>query len=289
MISMFVAEELQGLKTVLAVHSQYMLSLPARDWYGTNNSPPDAKSESCTESWFSARAKPWPEADALKKVTADVTELQVKIQSELRYAKREVSWGKLPAKDIVTTCRLLKNILVPVFGMESLTAVTDRIEKRGGWGALGVPNTVDSLTASDVNALEDKEKWQWKDILEKMNYPVIQLQRTMVEGLDHSLYTLELAKRPAPSVATDLEANSLECSPGEKGFAKYLENTIQDFLGLGEGLLNEWCIEKGMDAPSQMSTMEPSDYPLHERHQSQLYFILDVSLFCSRRTPFSTV
>jgi hypothetical protein len=281
MISMFVAEELQGLKTVLAVHRQYMLSLPARDWYGTNNSSPDAKSESCNESWFSARAKPWPEADVLKKVTADVTELQVKIQSELRYAKREVSWGKLRVKDTVTICRLLKNILVPVLGMESLTAVIDRIERRGGWGGLEIPNTVDSLTASDFNALEDKEKWQWKDILEKMNYPVMRLQQAIAEGLSHSLYTLEFAKRPAPSVAADPEANGSECLPGEKGFAKYLENMIQDFLGLREGLLNEWCIEKGMDAPSQMSTMEPSDYQLHERHQSQLYLILDVSLFCS--------
>lgn len=271
MISMLVTEELYGLKTILEAQGQYMLSLPMRDWYGTTNSTAYVKSGN--ESWFSTRAKPWPEADALKKVTADVAELQAKIQSELRYAKREVAWGKLGSKDMVTICRLLKNILVPILGIESLTGITDRIEKRGGWEALRVPKTADSLSESESNSLEDKEKGQWKEILEQLNDRVRRLQQTVIEGFDHSLYTLELVKRPVSPANTDLEANSPGCSPGERGFAKCLENMIQDFLRQREGPLKEWC------AASQLNGMKPSDYPLHERHQSQLYLILDVCKF----------
>lgn len=283
---MFITQELHGLKTVFEVHGRYMPSLPTRDWYGTKNSPRDPDGRSDAESRFSTRTTPWPEADALKKVTANVNELQVKIQSELRYVKREMAWGKLGAKDIVTIYRLLRRILVPVYGMEALTEITDRIEKRGGWGGLRNPRTADSLTESEFNYLEDKEKRQWKWILEQLGGPVRRLQQAMIEGFDHCLYTLELAKRPASPAKTDLEANSPGCSPGERGFAKYLENMIEDFLGQREGLLKEWCAEKGMDDPSQLNAMKPSDYPLHERHQSQLYLVLYVSLFCSRKTQF---
>ncbi|KFZ19176.1 hypothetical protein V501_00789 [Pseudogymnoascus sp. VKM F-4519 (FW-2642)] len=273
-ISMLVTEELHGLKSILEVQGQYMLSLPMREWYGTKSSTTYARS--ANKSWFSTRAKPWPEADALKKVTADVTELQVKVQSELRYAKREVAWGKLGSKDMVTICRLIKNILVPILGIESFIGITDRIEKRGGWEALRVPKTANSLTESKSNSLEDKEKGQWKEILEQLNDRVRQLQKTVIEGFDHSLYTLELAKRPLSPADTDIEANSLGYSAGERGFAKYLENAIQDFLRQREGPLKKWCAEMGVDDSSQLNGMKPSDNSLHELHQSQLYLILDL-------------
>lgn len=272
LIFMFVTEELRGLKAVLEVHGQYMLSFPARDWYGTKN----PSSGNGSDGRFSTRSRPWPEADGLKKAIANVIELQVRIQSELRYAKREVAWGKLGARDIVTICQLLKNILVPVLGMESITEVTDRIENRGGWGALRIPNAADSVTELDLDSLEENEKGQWKEMLEKLVDPTEQLQRAIIDGLDHSLYTLEFAKRPASRFKADLEANGPDCSPGERGSAKRLETGIQDFLGRCEEILNEWCAEKGMDTP-QLKSMKPTDYPLHERHQSQLYLILDVS------------
>lgn len=271
LIFMFVTEELRGLKAVLEAHGQYMLSFPARDWYGTKS----PSSGNGSDGRFSTRSRPWPEADALKKAMANVIELQVRIQSELRYAKREVAWGKLGARDIVTICQLLKNILVPALGMESITEVTDRIENRGGWGALRIPNTADSVTELDLDSLEENEKCQWKEMLEKLVDPTEQLQRAIIDGLDHSLYTLEFAKRPASRFRADLEANDPDCSPGERGGAKRLETGIQDFLGRCEEILNEWCAEKGMDTP-QLKSMKPSDYPLHERHQSQLYLILDL-------------
>jgi hypothetical protein len=274
---MFVQHEIHGLKSVLEVHSQYMQSLPTRDWYGTKSSSKDSDSGLDYESKSSTRSTPWPEADALKTVTTGVTELQVKIQSELRYAKLEAAWGKLSAKDISTITRLLKDVLVPILGMESLTEVTDRIEKRGGWGSVKIPKADHDLTEAELIALEEKEKEQWKWIFEQLRDPVHRLQQAMAEGLDHSLYTLEFAKRPASHAKTDLEANGPGTLFVKKGFAPYLENMIQEFLGKREGFLKEWCSFKGVKYPPDENGVNISDSPLHERHQSQLYLILDVS------------
>jgi len=101
----------------------------------------------------------------------------------------------------------------------------------------------------------------------------------MIEGLDHSLYTLELEKRPASPDKTDIEATGINWSPGNRGFATRFERMILDFLAEREGLLRQWCASKGMDEPSQPNNSTHSDYPLHQRHQTQLYLILDVSLF----------
>ena len=273
---MLVVEEIHGLKSILKVHNRYMESLPTRDWYGAKSSGKGSDSGTDYESKASTRSTPWPEADALKSVTTSVTELQVKIQSELRYAKLETAWGKLSGHDISAVTRLLKGVLIPVLGMESLTEVTDRIEKKGGWGSVRMPKTAHGLSHEEFISLEEKEKEQWKWIFEQLRDPIRQLQQALIEGLDHSLYTLEFAKPPASDGKSDLEANSPGTLFVKKAFAPYLENKIQEFLGKREVFLKEWCSFKGVEYPPERNT-GPLDSPLHERHQSQLYLVLDVS------------
>ena len=273
---MLVTSEIHELKRVLEVHSQYMRSLPTRDWYGEKSSSEDSDSGMDSKNTTSSRTTPWPEADALKAVATGSTELQVKIQAELRYAKLEVAWGKLEGKDLSTINRFLKGILVPMLGMESLTDVTDRIEKRGGWGAVRLPKAGHESTEADFVALEEKEKQQWTWIFEKLQGPVHQLQEAMIEGLDHCLYSLEFAKRPKTQTQIDIEASVSGSYFTGKAFAPFLESKIQEFLKNRESFLKEWCAFKGMDYPKS-DGVEPSKNPLHERHQSQLYLVLDVS------------
>jgi hypothetical protein len=277
---MLMTHEIHGLKKVLEVHNQYMLSLPKRDWYGAKSSSANSESGTGYASKTSTRPTPWPEADALKAVTSGVTELQVKIQAELRYAKLEAAWGKLGGKDISTIARLLKGILVPILGMESLTEITDRIEQRGGWGAVRLPKSTHVLTDEELVALEEKERQRWAWIFEQLRTPVHRLQQAMIEGLEHSLYTLEFAKRPKSHSNTDIEANGSGSFFGAKAFAPFLESRIQEFLGNRESFLKEWSAFKGMGYLSKRDGVEPLDHPLHERHQSQLYIILDVSHIC---------
>jgi hypothetical protein len=282
LISMLMTGQIHALKKTLEVHSQYVRSLATRDWYGEKSCSKDSDSGIGSDNKTFSRTIPWPEADALRARTSGVTEVQVKIQAELRYAKLEAAWGKLCGKEISTINRLLKGILVPILGMESLTDVTDRIEKRGGWGALRLPKTDHGTMEADIMALEEKEKQQWTWSFDKLQGPVHQLQQAMIEGLDHCLYTLEFAKRSKSHAKVDIEASgSGSCFVG-KAFAPFLESKIQEFLRNRESFLKEWCAFKGMDYPKS-DGVEPSEYPLHERHQSQLYLILDVSHYCSRR------
>ncbi|RFU35559.1 hypothetical protein B7463_g752, partial [Scytalidium lignicola] len=270
LVSMLMKEELHGFKKVFKAHTQYILSLPTRDWYcseyNRNGSIADDDDDSLT------RLTPWPEADLLKNITAEIANLQVKIKSELRYVKREVAWGKLYSKDYEKICDLLKNILLPILGMDSLTKVADRIEKRGGWGAMSSGSTYQSLSESEYADLEKKEKEQWLWMFEKLRDRVRQLQQAMLEGIDHVLYSLELEKRPkASGYKDDVESNRPEASTTER-----LEKIMQDFLQEREGYLKEWCASKGMSDLSQPADITSSDYPLLQRHQTQLYLFLDL-------------
>jgi hypothetical protein len=274
LVSMLVTHELHGFKSVFEAHTKYMLSLPSRDWYGSKNL---TESDSSQDGNPSTRHSPWPEADTLKMVTTAVTELQVKITAELRYAKREADWSKLSADDYGTLVRLCKNVLLPVLGMESLTEATDRLERRGGWSSIRTPSD-NSISEKDLGALETKEKEQWRLVFEQLHGPIMELQAIMGEGLEHTLYQLGLVKRPQAAATNDMEANTLDNGPGGRQFAKRLEYGIQQFLKQREGPLKDWCAEKGMDHITVRDGVKPTDHPLHHRHQSQLYLILDVSL-----------
>lgn len=273
MFAMLAKEELLTFKNVFQAHTQFMLSLPKRDWYNVTNSGGLDEREN---NGF-ARNTPWPEAETLKTAIATVMELQVKIQAEMRYVKREAAWGKLGPNDISTACKLMKDILTAVIGMESITHVTDIIANRGGWGAVRLPSSDNPLTESELNALENEEKESWTWIFEKFQDPVSHLEQTVLEGLDHSLYTLEFAKKPVTPTKSDIEANTAGSSTETFNCADRLEHAIQRFMTERQGPLREWCTSKGMDDPFRGDTMKTTRYPLHERHKSQLHVILNMN------------
>lgn len=271
LVTMLLKQELHGFKQIIKAHTRYIISLPTRDWYGNKHANGDGSVSSDDEDSFT-RLTPWPEADNLKKITAGVSALQVKIKAELRYVKREVAWGKLGAKDYEKICNLLKNVLLPILGMESLTKVADRIEKRGGWGAVSFGAAQHSMSEADFAALEEKERQQWLWMFNTLRGRVHRLREAMMEGIDHVLYTLEIEKRPKSDAKKDVESNRLEGAVGER-----LDKMMQDFLKEREEHLKEWCASKGLDDLSQREEQTISgDYPLMQRHQTQLYLFLDV-------------
>jgi hypothetical protein len=276
-VSMRIAKALREYKAVLEAQSQFMLSLPSRDLFGSTVSSKSLHGESSGQSSSRNERASLVEAEALKKATIKVAQLQVEIHSELRYAKREISWAKLGAKDFGKLSRLLRDILVPVSGMESLVDVVHLIEKRRDWDTAQLLETTPKLAAFDLDALERSEKERWNWIFEQLQGPTHRLLLVMIEGLDHALYTLEFAKRPRTAVTSDIEGKGLDQQPGDKGFADRLERAIQEFLHQREGPLEEWCTSKGMDSQPRGDSPNSSNDRLHERHQSQLHLLLNVS------------
>ncbi len=257
-------EYLHHLKAVLDAQDKFAASLPTRDWYGKNGSR-------CSDGGIDnrdntgKRLTPWPEADALRAATAKATECQLKIQSELRYVKREMAWGKLEAKDFVSIVKLLKNILIPILGTESLVDIADRNEKQGGWAS------VRTRGDEPVPELKSVEVEQWQRLFDQLRAPVHQLLQAMIEGLDYAFCALEFTKS---TTKTDPEARGFDYSPEGRGIATYLEKMIQNFLKEREGPMKEWCRLNDLDHFVERH----SKNPLFQRHQSQLYVVLYVRI-----------
>ena len=271
--TMFMVEYLHHLKAVLDAQVQFATSLPTRDWYGKNGSR-CSDGEIDNRDNIGKRLTPWPEADALRAATAKATESQLKIQSELRYVKREIAWGKLEAKDFASIVKLLKNILIPILGMETLVEIADHNEKQGGWSSVRMHRDDHTLGTLELQSVEGSEVEQWQRLLGQLRAPVQQLLQAMIEGLDYAFYTLELTKKPAFTTKTDLEAKGFDYSSEGKGIAMFLEKTIQNFLKEREDPMKEWCRLNEMDHVVERHSKKP----LFQRHQSQLYVVLYVGV-----------
>jgi len=268
-VTIILNEYLHFLKGVLDAQAQFVKSIPARDWGGqivrdsfeseSENSNPDV------------RITAWPEAEKWRAATTPATVCQVKIHAEMRYVKREFAYSKLAASDFVCITKLLRNILVPIVGLESVIQVADRVEKQGGWGSMKVAKDRSGSTASDQHPTEEVEKEIWSWLFSQLSGPYQQLWQAMIEGLDYAFFTLGITKKPAFYSKAEFEARAAGTSES-KGFAKYVEKAIDNFLKERETPLKQWCQLSGMDDLGEQQTKKDSRF----RHQAQLYLVLDV-------------
>lgn len=265
---MILNEYLHVLKGVIDAKGDLLVSLPHRDW---NTASKASSVESDSEIGEPIeRLTAWPEADKWRALTAAATECQIKIQSEMRYVKREVTLSKLSGKDYSCISKLLRNILIPISGLETVIQVNDRVEKQGGWTLVKTHKDGSGSEVSD-QSLSDAERERWSLLFGQIDPAFKLLWKAMIEGLDYAFYTLGITKKPAFATKEELEARAAD-STEEKGLANYLERTINHFLTEREGPLRDWCRLNGMEE-SQVPNKSS-----HQRHTSQLYLLLDVSM-----------
>ncbi|OAL36805.1 hypothetical protein AYO20_03860 [Fonsecaea nubica] len=267
--TMILTEYLHVLKNVIDAKGALLISLPSRDW---NNASRTSSSGSDSDGESTERLTSWPEADKWRALTAAASECQVKMQSEMRYVKREVTFGKLSGKDYSCITKLLRNILIPIAGLETVIQVNDRVEKQGGW------TSIKSSKDGSNSALNEAERERWSWLFGQVDGAFKLLWKAMIEGLDYAFFTLQITKKPAFTTKEELEAKAAE-SPDGKGFAKYLEDTINKFLAEREEPLKEWCRMNEPDETSGHSGSRSS----HMRHSSQLYLLLDLE-YCIVQT-----
>jgi hypothetical protein len=74
-----------------------------------------------------------PQAKALKGAIAGLVGLHGKLHGDMPFAKREVAFGKLDAKDLDEMSRLFREILIPLIGMSTIMDIFERIAERRGW------------------------------------------------------------------------------------------------------------------------------------------------------------
>ena len=245
-----------------------------------------------------------PEAKTLKDAIGGLGVLHGKLHGDLHFAKKEIACGKLKADDLSEVFRLFRNIMLPMVGMGTIVDIFERIAEMRGGKTGDAEQTVAGNEEDDLTengeASKQQEKGQWNEIMKSLHGPFEAMTQAIDEGMEHVLYTLELAKAPegakrsngstdgtASPADEDVEAKGGAIKPGQTGFVTYLERKIDEFYKQREVTLQTWCKLKGINVPSNIDSGSLQPAPSinvkvegliqHRRNQQQLYLILYVS------------
>jgi hypothetical protein len=220
------------------------------------------------------------QATALKATLDGLKGLHGKLYGDLAFAKREIAWGKLDAKDIDEIFTHFRNILIPLIGMSTITDIFERIAERRGW--VEIPKSkFDKEESWDMPGREakEKEKETWNEIMKTLHEPFEVLTSAMDEGLQHAGLVLELIPKPKVKKGeVDVEAKGDAPKPGDKEFARHVEEKVLAFYNGRGKTLRAWARQKGLSEeqfdPSTDEVPVAVDEQQHGRDQQQLYLIL---------------
>ena len=234
------------------------------------------------------------EAKGLKAAIKALGELYGKMHADAVFAKREIAWGKLDASDIDELLRLFQEILFPMTGLSSAADIFQRLAERRGW----------TKTENASSSENEKGKIEWNEIMRTLHDPFQTVTEHMQDGLQHTLYTLELVKPPKKQKASkeivsdnatpkDVEANAGVMKPGDPEYASYLTKEIDAFYEQRKMTLAVWSQQRGLKTDvnpfegPRLEALEPNsqhkqpieDPEEHTKHQQQLHIVLYVSEF----------
>ncbi|KAK5738191.1 hypothetical protein LTR17_006221 [Elasticomyces elasticus] len=190
------------------------------------------------------------EADALKAKVQALLALHAKLSVDLPFAKREVAIGKVGPDDLQDITKRLRQVLVPIVGLSSMSDLFQRIAEGRGWDR--------NLDLSHASAEEvpqgEKARFNsiqaWHHLMKTLHGPYNQATLAIKEGLQHVAITLQLAPQKAARQADDAaEMAGDEPGPGEKGFAAYYERRSNDFANTRKIMLGSWCEVHGIELP----------------------------------------
>ena len=286
-----------AVQGTLKAQMAYLQTLEKKDMFRTStDSDEDEKIQKSSKHKKSreVKANGSAEAQGLKSAIGALGELYGKMHADVTFAKREMAWGKLDAADIDELLKLFQGIILPMTGMSSAANIFQGIAEKRGW--------TQRETASSPEI--EKGKDQWNEIMRTLHDPFQTVTESMHDGLQHALYTLELAKLPKEqkpgkkssgndAVSEDVEANAGVMKPGDPEYAAYLTKKVDVFYEQRKTTLAVWCQQRGikMDANPFQNTSETAlnistekvnrthDPEEHARNQRQLFLVLYVSGF----------
>jgi hypothetical protein len=124
------------------------------------------------------------QAKTLKETLAALNAMHGKLHGDMSFAKREVAWGKLDAKDMDEIFALFRGVLIPLIGISTITDIFERIAERRGW--IDSPESKhDKAEAWEHCGHEDKEreKKTWNEIMKTLHEPFEVVRMTPPEIL----------------------------------------------------------------------------------------------------------
>jgi hypothetical protein len=255
------------LKKTVQLQKAYLIRLESDDMFAvatrTDTHPGFGKVDDHGRSNLTKEEKA---AQALKAAVDALSELAGKLNADLVFAKRDVAWGKLDAKDLSNLFKHFRDVYVPIMGMTTIVDIFKRVAEHRGW----------DVEEEDEDALcvKDREKRLWNQVMKQMHEPFEILSETVCQGLDHAGILLELLPGPAKK-SRDVEADAGSTKPGDVGFGAIVEEKISQFNSRKGELLKAWLRERALANEEEMNGMEPHhSAERRERQQAQFHIVL---------------
>ncbi|CAI6080444.1 unnamed protein product [Clonostachys chloroleuca] len=199
----------------------------------------------------------------MKEAVRAITVLAGKTHGNMTYAKRDIAWGKLDAKDLSKAFTLIRNVTIP------MRDIFHRVSERRRWRA-------DEDTTAEIVAERNWERQVWNGIMKQIYTPFQNLTEAVDQGLEHSGICLEILPKPKLSKqsrgggSVDVEAHADRVSPGDQGFGNLVENKVRQIDSQKVEILRTWARDEERFAHPPHLT--PSD--AMARNQTQLYMSL---------------
>lgn len=153
----------------------YLESLESNDMFSAVNAESkDGNGKKCSKDKKDKKVNraQTPQAAALKGCVTALTELHGKLNGDLPFAKRDIAYGKLGAKDLDEIYARLREILVPAVGISTVTDIFERIAERRGWveGEDSGHFRSESWERCEVGTKRDEIR-VWNEIMKALHEP----------------------------------------------------------------------------------------------------------------------
>ncbi|KAF1832626.1 hypothetical protein BDW02DRAFT_554317 [Decorospora gaudefroyi] len=276
------------LRGTLNAQKTYIHSLETSDMFDETYVPEEDEDGRKKEN----KPKTKPEVGAIRKTTGALQGLHGKLTADLRFAKREIAYGKLTPDDLEAMFKKLRAIMMPVLGLASVMDLFERAAEINHWD--GEENEHDEQ-------VRRRTVQEWNDLFQFVREPFDHIIQALDDGFAHVMLRLQLvkpSKKKKSHKQDDAEAKGDDVKPGDAGFAEYLRKQADYFAGRKEPTLCHWVETKGIklrdDYFSSPSALDEETLELlpsittRKRDQRQLYMVLYV-MFLLNATSRATL
>lgn len=222
-------------------------------------------------------------AMALRDVISASKDLMGKIYGDIKFAKRDVAFGYLTAKDFGELSNLIRNILIPITGIGVIMDIFQKVGRDAGWDGSG-PTGEDCLGLDIEGLNKDASVKIWQEMMKQLHEPFEILSEALIQGIDHAGILLRFFPMPkdlkkakhSSQQAADVEASGGQLRPGQLGFSEVVNAQLATFNARKGEILRVWAKEKGLSTDG-LHWDPNSNTKLFEKRrndQAQLYVVL---------------
>lgn len=234
-------------------------------------------------------------AMALRGTIGAIRELMGKIYGDMKFAKRDIAWGHLSAKDFGEMFNLIRMCVIPMTGIGTIMDIFQRVGRERGWDGEG-PGEVGGFFQRFKPIGKEESQRIWNDIMKQLHEPFEILAEAVTQGIDHAGILLKMFPQPKAQkkaaaqqggTDADVEASGGELRPGQVGFSSVINAKVETFNSRKGEILRLWAKEKGLCTDGNFENWAQDSSRLFEKRrndQAQLYVILYLEKLVSSRT-----